>query len=591
MHSPPMLKAPRCRRVVWFRTYAAALSALAAAILVACGDAGCPEGYALQGRHCRNLKSLLAVDAGVDAAVPSTSGAGSTNHVTAGTGGTTPIAGAGASATIGLGDSGTAGTGAGSAASTGTGACPGNAMSGTEICDGQDNDCDGHVDEDLGAMPCGASTQGLCRTGKKSCSAGKWSDCVGAVEPKLEVCDSDMRDENCDGVSNERCTCTPDKMQECGMTGGICKKGTQTCAADATWGTDCSGAVSPQTEICDGKQDEDCDGLPDTSDPDCACINGAHEPCVAGLGICAAGMRTCSSGKWSDCTPSMPKSIEQCDGVDTDCDGAPDNGQVCPVGQVCTNGTCICVEGTKESCVVDEVKGPCAKGSRECSGGEWGQCVSTVTAETETCDGKDNDCSGTSDDNNACPNGRACLRNGTKFACAMCTAATVAIDCPAQMVCKLPSCNSTSGACEYMPDVELTPCARAGALEGFCKSGSCQPPATATGNRMNPGEALAPGQKLANGIYSLTCQADGNLVMSHTDGSSQITDWSSGSSGAAAECVMQPDGNLVIYGDQMNAIWASFTGTAGTYVGNYLLLGQNSLKIISSTGAVVSALK
>jgi hypothetical protein len=108
---------------------------------------------------------------------------------------------------------------------------------------------------------------------------------------------------------------------------------------------------------------------------------------------------------------------------------------------------------------------------------------------------------------------------------------------------------------------------------------------------MNPGEALGAGEKLVNGIYSLTCQSDGNLVMSHNDGTSEIVDWQSGSSGAAAECVMQPDGNLVIYGAQMNVIWASNTAVPGTYVGNYLLLGQNSLKIMSSAGALVLALR
>jgi hypothetical protein len=113
----------------------------------------------------------------------------------------------------------------------------------------------------------------------------------------------------------------------------------------------------------------------------------------------------------------------------------------------------------------------------------------------------------------------------------------------------------------------------------------------ASGNRMNPGETLAAGQKLVNGIYSVTCQADGNLVMSHSEGSSQVTDWSSGSSGAAAACVMQPDGNLVIYGAAMNVIWSSNTATPGTYVGNYLLLGQNTLRIMSPSGSVVATLK
>jgi hypothetical protein len=160
-----------------------------------------------------------------------------------------------------------------------------------------------------------------------------------------------------------------------------------------------------------------------------------------------------------------------------------------------------------------------------------------------------------------------------------------------QMICRKPNCNSVSGSCEYVPVDELTPCVRTGALEGFCKTGSCQAPGTPTGNRMNPGEALMAGQKLVNGIYSLTCQTGGSLVMSHTDGSSEIQDWSSNSSGTAAECVMQPDGNLVIYGAQMNVLWASGTGTPGTYVGNYLLLGQNSLQIMSSAGSVVSSLK
>lgn len=79
--------------------------------------------------------------------------------------------------------------------------------------------------------------------------------------------------------------------------------------------------------------------------------------------------------------------------------------------------------------------------------------------------------------------------------------------------------------------------------------------------------------------------------MSHNDGTSDIVDWQSGSSGSAAECVMQPDGNLVIYGAQMNVIWASNTATPGTIAGNYLLLGQNTLQIMSSAGAVLLALK
>lgn len=425
--------------------------------------------------------------------------------------------------------------------------------------------------------------------GKKTCTAGQWSDCVGAVEPSPEVCDLDGLDEDCNGTSNEHCTCTPGETQECGKTGGICKKGIQTCSADAAWGSDCEGAIDPQAEICDGQKDEDCDGLVDNEDSDCKCINGTTEGCIGGRGVCAAGNRRCSNGEWSDCMPIMGPQPEMCDGIDNDCDGSPDNNASCPTGQVCSNGGCGCREGDTEDCMVTSLLGPCARGRRTCRAGEWGECTSTTTPQSEACDGVDNDCNGKVDDNNPCPNGRACVQNGTRSACATCSAATVAIDCPEQMPCRQPSC-STSGSCEYLPVDELTPCARTNALEGFCKSGSCQPPGRATGNRMNPGEALAAGERLVNGIYSLTCQSDGNLVMSHNDGSSEIVDWASGSSGAAAECVMQPDGNLVIYGAQMNVIWASNTAVPGTYVGNYLLLGQNTLRIMSSSGSVVLVL-
>lgn len=96
---------------------------------------------------------------------------------------------------------------------------------------------------------------------------------------------------------------------------------------------------------------------------------------------------------------------------------------------------------------------------------------------------------------------------------------------------------------------------------------------------------------MTNQVYRVTRQADSNLVMSHLDGSSQVTTRTSDSSGAAAECVTQPDGNLVIYSPSLNVLGASNTAVPGTYVGNYRLLGQNTLTIMSPTGSGVRALK
>ncbi|HKU40917.1 MAG TPA: MopE-related protein, partial [Polyangiales bacterium] len=109
-------------------------------------------------------------------------------------------AGAGA-ATGGNGQPGSppmSGGAGGGATPTGGSGCADGLMS-PETCDSKDNDCDGRVDEEIAAKPCGSSTQGVCRMGEQTCVGGEWSPCVGAVEPTAEVCDPDGLDEDCNG--------------------------------------------------------------------------------------------------------------------------------------------------------------------------------------------------------------------------------------------------------------------------------------------------------------------------------------------------------------------------------------------------------
>jgi hypothetical protein len=104
-------------------------------------------------------------------------------------------------------------------------------------------------------------TGGLTGTGGATC------------QPKARDCTSSA-DNNCNGTPDNQettyCACPLGQSRACqehpGYDGvGICKAGSQTCAASAdkttsSWGT-CTGAVGPSTEVCDAAGlDENCNG-------------------------------------------------------------------------------------------------------------------------------------------------------------------------------------------------------------------------------------------------------------------------------------------------------------------------------------------
>jgi hypothetical protein len=158
-----------------------------------------------------------------------------------------------------------------------------------EQCDGQDNDCDMRVDEDVAPMACGVD-RGICKQGTIQCRNGKWDDpmtqCQGAVWPEpSEVCDAARLDENCDGMPNEGCTCNEGESKECGQGPYTCMKGTVTCRS-GQWSA-CEGEVRGTEEVCDGT-DNDCDRVTDNN-PERLC--GADAVCKA-----ASGCQPCGSG-------------------------------------------------------------------------------------------------------------------------------------------------------------------------------------------------------------------------------------------------------------------------------------------------------
>jgi len=78
---------------------------------------------------------------------------------------------------------------------------------------------------------------------------------------------------------------------------------------------------------------------------------------------------------------------------------------------------------------------------------------------------------------------------------------------------------------------------------------------------MQPGEVLNPGQSISseNRQCTFRYQSDGNLVLYRNRDGEPL--WSSETAvRSAGVCIMQGDGNLVIYGVDGEPVWASDTG-------------------------------
>ena len=294
-----------------------------------------------------------------------------------------------------------------------------------ESCNGKDDDCDGQTDEDVGAKACEITNEfGTCK-GTSTCEAGA-APCT-AQTPAAEACNG--KDDDCDGKTDEGCDddndgycadgiAITDLPEACNQPGGCgdatmptwCSKGIHDC-------DDGDKAVFPgAAEACGNNKDDDCDGQTDLpgkakdgsvvaptgckpfyADADKDGYGDATKSaclCVADLAFPLQDTKDCDDNDGN----VKPGVQEVCgNGKDDDCDG--DQNQKDAKG--CTNfyadkdGDTYGAGDPQCLCAPKEDYKATAKG--DCDDSK----TAVSPAATESCNGKDDNCNGDTDEEGA----------------------------------------------------------------------------------------------------------------------------------------------------------------------------------------------
>ena len=291
-----------------------------------------------------------------------------------------------------------------------------------EVCNGLDDNCDGLTDVGaIDAVPAwtDADQDGFGAPGAPSlvCAltpglADNDGDCLdndASIYPgAVETCDG--IDEDCNGFPDNNAIDAPTFYRDVDGDGfGNVNVPNTTCVAPVGFvpdNTDCidSSDISypGAPEQCDGL-DNDCNGVVD--DGGAAAIVWYDDADGDGFGDPATGTLSCSQlpgtvPSNTDCDDDAigvnPAAVEICDGIDQDCSGVADDGAIdASTWYVDADDDGYGVDGTGVLACV-------APAGTAADNGDCNDSLDAVNpGATEVCDGVDQDCDGTADNNAA----------------------------------------------------------------------------------------------------------------------------------------------------------------------------------------------